>query len=163
MKQMVRAFSTGLLTASIIIGVVFLIEGLPKDQPAEDVAASERIARLEAEGYYVYKEDMEDQVTQLEEEIDQLENQQDTLESDAKEETETEVTTHSFSVEPGMTVPDIVDELLELELIESEDEFITYLQENELTTRLQVGEFELSDQMTAEEIADHLTGTEEEE
>lgn len=161
MKQMVRVFSTGLLTASIIIGVVFLIEGLPKDQPAEDVAASERIARLEAEGYYVYKEDMEDQVTQLEEEIDQLENQQDTLESDAKE--ETEVTTHSFSVEPGMTVPDIVDELLELELIESEDEFITYLQENELTTRLQVGEFELSDQMTAEEIADHLTGTEEEE
>ncbi|SFL82056.1 YceG-like family protein [Gracilibacillus orientalis] len=153
MKQIIRAFSLGLLVAAVIIGVIFYVEKPEQAQSTYTPTINESIKKIEDDGYYVYEEDLEAKVDQLEQEIE--DSQQNTSELEQTDETVVEEAT--IMIESGMTFPEIVDLLDENELISDEDAFVTYMEENELSTFIQTGEFNLNSGMSVEELVNTLT------
>ncbi|SHN11781.1 endolytic transglycosylase MltG [Gracilibacillus kekensis] len=155
MKQFIRAFSLGLFAATIIIGAVYFI-----DKPSVTVSSptlEDSIQQIENEGYYVFEEDMNAKMNELNEQIDELKNNA-THSEQANETAEEQEPEHvSIEIEAGMTMPDIVDLLVENKLIADEENFLNYLEENSLSRYVQIGEFTLNETMSAEEIANTLT------
>lgn len=156
MKQLIRGFSIGLFTATLIAGIVYLLED------NTTATSSEKIEFLQDSGYYIYEEDMSQKVNSLEEQL-ALKEESETEPSAAEEESNgqsgaEEANYQTISIEPGMTLTDIVNILTEEQIISDEEAFIRYLEENELSRYIQVGEFTLHDQMDIEEAASILTG-----
>ncbi|MGN8645484.1 hypothetical protein ACTNEO_07380 [Gracilibacillus sp. HCP3S3_G5_1] len=156
MKQIIRSFSLGLLTAAVIIGVTYFID---KPEPVQTTALpslDESIQEVENNGYYVFDEDLEAKIEAVEQELASLQMVNDQLEAaaQAEEEATEEIT---ISIESGMTMPEIIDLLNENGLISDQDEFITYLEENEMSGYIQTGEFTLQSDMAVEELVTILT------
>ncbi|KAB8128432.1 endolytic transglycosylase MltG [Gracilibacillus oryzae] len=161
MKQIVRAFSLGLLTASLIIGIVYyLAEDRQKDnETVED--GKDILTEAQEQGYFIYDTDMEEKIAALETEIANLsEDQTADQNSDTADK---EVVNFMFRIDQGMKLPQIVDQLEQYNLIDNRNDFITYLEENQLTRLIQPGEFLINNQMSVEEIAAHITKTTEAE
>ncbi|MGP4042359.1 hypothetical protein ACTWP4_20965 [Gracilibacillus sp. D59] len=161
MKQIIRAFSLGLFVAAVIIGFTYYVEEPSPADSTSAVSINETVTSIEEEGYYVYEEDMEQKVNELEQEIKSLESEQgNETDSNSADEhaTNDQPVETTISIEEGMSIPTIVDLLIEKEIITDEDAFITYLEENEISRNIQIGEFTLHDQMEIAEIANILTG-----
>ncbi|WP_208585912.1 endolytic transglycosylase MltG [Gracilibacillus suaedae] len=164
MKQIIRAFSLGLLVAAVIIGVTYYVEKPEQAQSTSSPTIDDSIKLVEDDGYYVYEENLESKVSQLEQEIEELqqntnndpEEPTDEL-GEQTEEAEEEGEETTITIESGMTMPEIVALLDENELIVDENAFISYLEENELTRYIQIGEFNLHRGMSVEELTNIIT------
>lgn len=166
MKQIIRGFSIGLFTATIILGIIYFMDD--SNQTTNTTAStSERINSLNEDGYYVYEEDMSTKVDSLQEQLDEMEETEvqesntDEEENETEEEPEIdEADYQTVSFEAGMTFTDIINVLSDTDIISDEQAFIDYLEENELSRYIQVGEFSLHEEMEIEEIASIITGQE---
>lgn len=159
MKQLIRGFSIGLFTAAILLGVIYFT-----DTEQMNSSTADTVNALEEDGYFVYEQNMAEQVNNLEEKIIELENEEeaqfnnDQVEENAETEDLESVT---ITIEPGMSIQEIINLLTEEEILTDEEAFINYLQEQETSRYIQVGEFTLHKQMNPEEIAAIITGQEE--
>ncbi|MDX8045982.1 hypothetical protein SH601_08270 [Gracilibacillus sp. S3-1-1] len=160
MKVIIRAFSLGLLTASVIIGATYYLDKPEQETPTTSPSIDESIQTLQDNGYFVYDNDLEVKVDELEQEIESLQEVEDNREVTDENAAHEEVT---IAIEEGMTMPDITDFLVDHQLISDTEQFVTYLESNDLTRYIQIGEFTLNSSMTIEEIASAITRQQTEE
>ncbi|MDC3413385.1 hypothetical protein NC797_10670 [Aquibacillus sp. 3ASR75-11] len=148
MKQTVRAFALGLLSATILLSIPFLLDYRSKETTKNNYPSTEQmILALEEDGYNVSKLSSEvvDEETS-EKENDEMDNSGEKVEI-----------SYTLTIEPGMTTNAIVNELFDANVIDDEQAFLTFLAENEYGTKIQPGEFYFNREMTYEEIAIVIT------
>ncbi|WP_035720871.1 endolytic transglycosylase MltG [Gracilibacillus boraciitolerans] len=156
MKQFIRAFSSGLLVAAVILGGVFLLEN--PSASSDNLSTDEKIDQLQKDGYFVYQQNMEEKLSNIEQEVMELKKHSlDSKEENGQSTLEETPVIATITIESGMSITDIVDLLVDQSIISDRDAFISYLKENELSRSIQIGQFTLHDQMNNEEIANMLT------
>lgn len=149
MKQIVQAFSIGILISTLFLsaGHFFFAEKAASVSPLPvELTEKEMIQKLESSGYIVT-------------------TKEETLEDETKTDTETkkEAPEESKSkqltlkIEKGMALSDIVKKINEAEIVEDGDAFSTYMNEQGYSTRIQLGTFDLNSEMSYKEIAKKLT------
>ena len=95
---------------------------------------------------------------ELQARIDQWENDSAQLGSDVADNIETEIMTRFILViEPGMTSPEISEQLVQKDIITDENALNNYLADQGLTNRIQTGEYDLNSTQSIEEIAALIT------
>ncbi|MDG5470810.1 hypothetical protein P6709_03550 [Jeotgalibacillus sp. ET6] len=62
-----------------------------------------------------------------------------------------------LTIEPGMTSPEISQELEEFDIIEDASKLDEYLNNQELTENIQIGKYDVNSSLSIEEIADLIT------
>ncbi|WP_241558791.1 endolytic transglycosylase MltG [Oceanobacillus halophilus] len=182
MKQLVRYFSLGLITAGIVmlVGVYFT-----EKNNAEELSVDQMIPRLEDEGYHVLdnkeyismtintgedkeleKETQEEEDKKEDSEAPELDkgdqdekedSKEESKEEDKKEEQEESAKTVVINVESGMHTSSISDLLEENKIIKESSEFNEYLIDNDYHLKVQLGEVEVSSDMSFYELAEALT------
>ncbi|SDN08051.1 endolytic transglycosylase MltG [Sediminibacillus halophilus] len=158
MKQPIRAFALGLLSAVLVLGVIYYIDGKTAEQKTE-MQVSEMVTQLEAEGYVVKTLD-EIQTEQSEDKTAEGLDEKNEEEKDEENTEEQESMTPAsidLHVEPGMSTEEIIDMLYEAGIIEDKQSFSNYLTEHDYSTGIQTGEFHIEEGMTYQEIAETIT------
>lgn len=180
MKQSIRFFSIGLLTASIVLfGFYYLLKDSnvsTKDVPLEDM-----VSEIESHGYRVITENEFISFT-LNKENDSAKEEKDNKEdkqkkettkkkSDNKKETTTtkkkkkketkdkkdKVVKTKFTTKDGVVTQDIADILYEKKIIKNKKKFLDYLDDNDYSPYVQIGTFEVSSDMSMKELAEIIT------
>ncbi|MEC5422246.1 hypothetical protein QGM71_01930 [Virgibacillus sp. C22-A2] len=175
MKQLIRSFSVGLLTAGIIllIGYYFIDDSSTQ---AEQRSVDSMIIEIEQEGYRVLTEaeyisisvnkdqDNKSTASTIEESMAEKEEEEDEdseaeVEDPPEEETSEQdnTATYTLHIEPGMASSTISSVLAENNIIENAAEFNKYLDEQDYSLKVQIGEFELSSTMSFFELAEAIT------
>ena len=76
MKQLLRVYALGLLTATLICGVYYLFVYEPEIQTVtEDMSENDMIATLEASGHYIYEDDPLASIDDPQQEVDPDDNE----------------------------------------------------------------------------------------
>ncbi|MGM8365138.1 hypothetical protein ACLIBG_06575 [Virgibacillus sp. W0181] len=172
MRQPIRAFSIGLLTASVILLVVFLFF---KDNSVteQQYTMDELKNKVEEKGYRIVSEEeyitlslMEEEELENDNNSEKTETKSDnkadktnkTEEGENKEESVSEESkSYTLKVEPNM-MPHIVSDLLEKnKIIENASELDQYLEEHDISNLIQIGDHQLNSDMTIAEIAEEIT------
>lgn len=180
MKQPIRYFSIGLLTASLIILIVISFFEKGNDQQSEG-SVDEMIATLTDEGYHVLSsseyislsvtgetENSEDpdedeaenspkEEDNEKEEIDEAENADDTNNEEEvveEEDEEEEVHKYTLTIEPNMLGPEVSKLLKKHKIISDDEAFNRYLETEGYAAYLQLGDHKLSSDMSNYEIAE---------
>lgn len=181
MKQPIRSFALGLLSAGILLLVMFYFTNDPKSK-TENMSTDDMIKSVEAEGYHVLteteyisvsvksdenkkstddssqtKEDQKDLTSDESQETETEENTNNEDESDSTTEEDNSTVTYTLTVESGMAPSTISGILAENNIIEKQDKFTQYMEEEGYTTKVQLGDFELTSSMSHYEIAEELT------
>jgi len=158
MKQLLRTYAFGLLTATAIIGIYyFFIEDHSPEVVNLAMTETDMISELESSGYFIYQ--TEPNI------IDQSENnkakQEPTEDEDVNSNTADQDTDETndnldftLTIEPGMSISQIANYLSIANIIDSEAELIDYLVENDYATNIQVGQFNLNQEMSLEEVVE---------
>lgn len=166
MKQLLRTYALGLLTATAIIGIYyFYVMDNDPNSVETDLTEAEMVSSLETAGYYIYETDpvistiadreIEDDLA----EDDQTEDQNSDAEITEENGQDDQVNDHNsfiLTIEPGMTISQVADYLMIANLIESRGEFTSYLVDNNYGTNIQVGQFELNREMSLDEVVDTI-------
>lgn len=158
MKQIVRAFSLGLLTATIILAVAYLIRSEATPETIEvQQSTEEMVAELEQEGYYIFDHDPTekvDETSEFEQEDNSVEDETPSVDEDNDQTSEETISdnTYLLTIEPGMTVSQVAEYLVAANIIDQRDQIINYLIDNDYGTNIQIGEFELNRDMSVEEV-----------
>lgn len=180
MKQPIRYFSIGLLTASLIILIVVNFFDKP-DNHVNEGSVDEMIATLKDKGYHVLSSSeyislsvpAEPEEDQEEHDVDADETENNTTEEDSNEaqiedepevedadDTEVEETEnvheYTLTIEPNMLGPTISQLLNANNIIDDTDKFNRYLETEGYAPYLQLGEYELSSDMSHYEIAEKI-------
>ncbi|MCZ0704055.1 hypothetical protein J2T56_002297 [Natronobacillus azotifigens] len=171
MKQVLRAFALGLITATLLLGVIYLLEDEVEPEIIETTLSNEEmIQQLEQEGYSISEESMyddsiyEDSATDADIDQDNISDENHENEDTSTDEDESTYTTddheqdnnnvYILTIEPGMTVSQVAEYLVAAGIIENRTEFIDYLAVNNYGTNIQVGQFELIRTMSLAEVAE---------
>lgn len=148
MKQLIRTFSLGLMTATLIAGATYLYFPESTSQEPEALSSKEMIMQLENEGYHVLDEDEYTAHTKA-------------VEKKAEESSENEqpasITSYAIDIVSGSTSPDISQKLEKANIIESASEFDQFMKEKEYSRYIQIGQVTLTSDMSYEEIAEAIT------
>ncbi|MUV39630.1 uncharacterized protein JNUCC1_03514 [Lentibacillus sp. JNUCC-1] len=183
MKQPIRIFSIGLITAGLIMLVVYMFNDSEAVQ--EELTTDEMIAHLKKENMRVIPEDeyialsvdkssqtkeadtdtsgkTEDEETNSDDQDQSSETESDDTEQnkdkeDAEKEERASSKSFSFTIEPGMSSRDISTTLENKGIIDDAEAFNAYLQENDYSMLIQIGTFEVKSSMSAYELAETLT------
>ncbi|WP_182199582.1 endolytic transglycosylase MltG [Paraliobacillus salinarum] len=151
MKQIIRAFASGLLLASVIIGIIYFLETDAKEEnKPETISIEEMKQTLESEGYTVSTEESKEKTNEKNADTNKQpqENDKTTGNKESKE-----IRIYTLTIESGMTISEVSDALAEAKIIKDSTSFVSYLQDNGYGTAIQIGKFELTDRMTLEQIA----------
>lgn len=150
MKQMMRAFSIGVLVSTLLLaaGYFFLMEERTAAEPVASVPTEkEMISQLEKNGYTVTL------VTE-----DDVEPEEETSEINEEQQEKQEKEELNIQIKKGMTLSDIVNKLEKSHIVEDGEAFSIYMNEQGYSTRIQLGTFTLHEEMSYKEIASQLTG-----
>lgn len=163
LKQFIRAFALGLIVAGGILGVTYYL-----DTPTASMDEAAMKKELTNNGYFIYEEKMNSEITDLQYEIAILENRLSELEntdnpsmedeSSEDEAIDDEAELITIEIMEGMQVADVTQLLLNTGIIDDQASFITTLEESERSRYIQVGSFELSPNMSEQEIVSIITG-----
>ncbi|WP_186575780.1 hypothetical protein [Aquibacillus kalidii] len=175
MKQILRAFSLGILSACIVMLITYY---LGHDEKQIELTTNEMIQKLESEGYFITKKSVEetetDQNQSNQESAEKKEENQPEVEEEPNREEQPEIeedpkveedpkaiekdepATYTLRIEPGMSLATIVQMLHAAKIIEDPNEFSAFLEENNYSTKVQIGEFNLTSDMTHEEVAETI-------
>lgn len=158
-KKNTRAFAFGIIVAVLIISTYFFIV---KKEPAEKALTEETAKQLlEEKGYHVLTG--EEHSSLLKKDQTEIEDtapaDEDETESnnEAEQVEEPSAKTIILQISSGMKLDEIADTLEKFEIINSSEEFISYMVENNHSTKLQLGDFEINAKMSHEEIAKIIT------
>ncbi len=180
MKQPIRSFAFGLLSAGILLLVMFYFTNDPKNK-TENMSTDDMIKSVEAKGYHVLTETeyisvsvnsdenkkstdnssqtKEDQKDSTSDESQEAKAKKNTNEekNDSTTEEDNSTVTYTLTVESGMAPSTISGILAENNIIENQDNFTQYMEEEGYTTKVQLGDFELKSTMSHYELAEELT------
>lgn len=157
MKQNVRSYSLGLLTATIILAIVYFINDDEQEETTAAITTEEAIEQVENDGYFVYEEERSMTEVEPDTELNEPEETTDAGDEDGATET-SETDSVTIVIEGGMGIIDILALLEENDLLDDRQAFLDYLEQNDLSRSIQAGEFEVSTSATPEEVADTVTG-----
>src|SRR5690625_2985467 len=180
MKQPIRYFAIGLLTASLLLFIAYYF--FKPDAQTATESVDDMIIAIEDEGYRAVTEseyislavsdeasdeqsENEDEESQDEEkkEDDETENKENKdqdsgdKEEQEKEEEEEETTTYTLVIEEGMVSPTVSDLLEDNDIIENSTDLNSYLEDEGYSEYIQLGEFDLTSDMSIAEIAKEIT------
>lgn len=171
MRQQIRFFALGLLTAALLIYAFYVLSDETNVQ-VENIPTDTLVSQLESDGYRVITEeefidysfyqeekknndhgkntDKEDdkEVNEMEEQVEEENNDEEEVE---------EVTSITLSVTQGDVSQDIAEVLKDEGMIEDEFEFVQYLEDNDYSPYIQLGTFEVTSDMDLKEIAETIT------
>ena len=172
MKQPIRYFSIGLLTASLIILIIVYFFDKP-DNHANEGSVDEMIATIKDEGYHVLSssEYISLTVAEVPEEDNDVDVDADVTKNNETEEDSNEAQTendpkvedteepeeaheYTLTIEPNMLGPTISQLLEDNNVIDDADEFNRYLETEGYAPYLQLGDHDVSSDMTLYEIAE---------
>ncbi|MFB4166478.1 hypothetical protein [Virgibacillus sp. JSM 102003] len=180
MKQPIRSFALGLLSAGILLLVMFYFTNDPKSK-TENMSTDDMIKNVEAKGYHVLTESeyisvsvTSDENKKSTDDSSKTKEDQKGSGSDESQETETgentkneknnstsekdnRTVTYTLTVESGMAPSTISGILADNDIIKDQDKFTQYMEEEGYTTKVQLGDFELTSKMSHYEIAEKLT------
>ncbi len=148
MKQVLRSFAIGILTATIILGVIYYMNiQQTSTKETNELSTAQMKQELESQGYTVSTKsgttDKEQTTTQTDEETDTNDEENESM----------DIYTYILTIESGMTISSVASSLVEGNILEESTSIIEYLRENNYGTNIRVGQFELTSDMTLEEIA----------
>lgn len=182
MKQSIRFFSIGLLSASIVLlGFYFLFDG--SKASSKDVPLEEMIEEIEASGHRVVtekefiaytinsdKEVASDQDSDKKEEKssdkkdnkkkdDKKDDKKDKKKDkkDKKDKKEDEVIKAKIKTDSGVVSQDIAEKLVNEKIIDDGDKFAKYLDDNDYSAYIQIGTFKVNSDMSDKELAKVFT------
>lgn len=153
MKQILRSFAIGLLTATLIFGITFLLEDKnTRATESKELTIEELQQQLEEKGYYVSKEA---EATESNQEKNTTTTEKDT-EEDVQDSTPKEIRIYMLEITSGMTISEVADALETADIISDSAELITFLQENDYGTNIQIGDYEITSEMSLQNIAETI-------
>lgn len=175
MKQPIRYFAIGLLTASLVLLIVVSFVDKP-DTDITELSVEELSEALQEKGYHALPSDeyislsMNKQPEEEEEQKDkdkdkdkdekqdkeEEEKEAEDKEADKKDEEQSDVQKYTLNIEPNMLGPTISKLLKEHKIIDDEDAFNRYLETEGYAGYIQLGEHELSSDMSDFEIAEKI-------
>ncbi|GAA0443294.1 hypothetical protein GCM10008983_20610 [Lentibacillus halophilus] len=163
MKQPIRFFALGLLTAGIIMLAVFYFSNDKPNNPARSTEAL--IQKIESNGYHVMTEseyisasvrsdENNKNGTNAGNNQDDNTNDKDSQENESKS---NQTNTYTLTIESGTASSTISNTLQEHNIIENADAFSTYMENEGYSKLVQLGTFELNSDMSHNEIAEAIT------
>ncbi|HLR40115.1 MAG TPA: hypothetical protein VK091_00470 [Virgibacillus sp.] len=159
MKQPMRYFSIGLLTASVILLLSFYFFD-NSTTGTDDLPVEEMIEAIKADGYHVVSE-KEYIALSVNDEDDNKANDKkedkDKNEEDKKQEEESDKKTYTINIKSGMLPSEISEILAENDIIKDADKFDQYLEKEEYSPYIQLGKHKLNSEMSTKEVAEALT------
>lgn len=187
MKQSIRFFSIGLLTASIVLLGFYFLFGNSKAS-SKDVPLEEMIEEIESTGHRVVteKEFIAYTINNEEKEVDKEDSAKEKKESSDKKETKkTDDKTDkkdkkedkdkkdkkdkdkkddkkvkaTITTDDGVVTQEIADKLVEENIIKDKEkqEFLDYLDDNDYSPYIQIGKFKVDSEMSMKELAETFT------
>ncbi|HLQ74060.1 MAG TPA: hypothetical protein VK125_07495 [Bacillota bacterium] len=180
MKQPLRYFSMGLLAASVVLIIIFIvISNMGSDK--NKMTTDEMIDALTDDGYRVLTDsdymtlalsgEQNDEEEDAKEENDE-ENKDDAAEeneesdeeaseddSDSEEDSDeqTKKTEYTINIKENMLAPEISKVLKENKIINDADKFTKYLEDEGFSQYIQLGKHEVNNEMSERELAKALT------
>lgn len=181
MKQPLRYFSIGLLTATVILVIVFLLINNTGDNKNK-MTTDEMIDALKEDGYRVLTDSdymtlaLSGEQTEEEEDADADAEAEDKEEaddesseesSDEKEESdeddaedadeESDKITYTINIKENMYVPEVTKLLEEKKIISDADKFTKYLEDEGFAEYIQLGKHDVDNKMSERELAKAIT------
>ncbi|NLI68262.1 MAG: endolytic transglycosylase MltG [Bacilli bacterium] len=179
MKITVRAFSLGLLTASVILFIMYFITD-DSSQAVEELTVEQLAEALEEKGYRTITEDeyISFSVYQDEKKIAEKESEKNNKQTDKtdtndkkvnedagnKEEKEKEEENEKeqpkeikVKVESGFVSKDIAEILKDEGIIDETSKFVKYMEDNGYSPYIQIGTFTVHSEMSLKELAETFT------
>ncbi|TRM12714.1 endolytic transglycosylase MltG [Lentibacillus cibarius] len=156
MKQPIRFFALGLLTAGIICLVAFYLFDANQEKP--ELSTKEMVKKVESEGYHVLTESEYISVSVQSDEADTDSNDNNNEQNSRSDDTtENNSETYTLTVESGMTPSNISETLAQNNIIDDADEFTQYMENEGYSKLVQLGEFKLTSAMSRHDIAEVIT------
>ncbi|WP_164668605.1 endolytic transglycosylase MltG [Virgibacillus doumboii] len=182
MKQPVRSFALGLLTAGIILFITFYFTN-DSEEEKENMSIKDMIASVESEGYHVLT-DSEYMSVSMQSDKNENTNEEDNPGSqkeqeksaddnnqkkDKKSEENTDsqkkdptsekedIITYTLTVESGMSSIKISNILMDNGIVDDAENFNRYLEDQGYSTKVQLGEYEVTSKMSHYDIATLIT------
>ena len=187
MKQSIRFFSIGLLTASIVLLGFYFLFGNSKAS-SKDVPLEEMIEEIESTGHRVVTEkefiaytinneekevDKEDSAKEKKESSDKKEIKKTDDKADKKDKKEDEdkkdkkdkdkkddkKVKATITTDDGVVTQEIADKLVDENIIKDKEkqEFLDYLDDNDYSPYIQIGKFKVDSEMSMKELAETFT------
>ncbi len=175
MKQSIRFFSIGLLTASLLLlGFYYFLND---SAASSDIPVEEMIAEIESNGHRVITEkefiaytinnetevdsDQESKKDDKKEKSSNKKKSNDKKNSSKdkkkKEDKKDEIIKAKFTTKDGVVTQEVADILVDEKIIDDRQKFVEYLDDNDYSSYLQVGTFEVTSDMSMKEIAEVIT------
>jgi len=186
MKLAIRYFSIGLLTASIVLFIMYLIVD-DTSQAIEDLSVEELATALEDKGYRtitqdefisysVYRDEQKEAEEKKESEKaksnkaskddskDKVEEKEEKNRTDEKkqetkkdEKEKKKPKTATITVKEGSVTQDIGKELEKEGIVKDANEFVKYMEDNDYSSRIQIGKFKVNSDMSLKQLAETFT------
>lgn len=174
MKQPIRFFSIGLITASIVVFIVITLVDKPETTIQDNMNIDEMIESIKDEGYHVLssseyislsakKEENEDDQNTNKETNNNKDNNADTekdkekpSEKENEENEEDQATSYTLEIKQNMLGPEISELLAKNKIIGNADDFNRYLETEGYAPYIQLGTFKLKSDMNNNKIAEKI-------
>jgi|SRR5699024_5793148 len=187
MKQSIRFFSIGLLTASLLMLGLYLFDD-SAEESIETIPVDDMIVKVEEEGYRVitddefisyslYAEEAKDEEAEQADETSDKKTTKKTKDkksdnSDKKEKNKKKSTKDKkkkdkkkkekdkkvkFTIKEGYVTSDIADLLIEKKVIDDRQKFIDYMEDNDYSPSIQLGTFEVKSDASLKDLAETIT------
>lgn len=176
MKQSIRFFSIGLLTASIVLlGFYFLFDN--STASTKDIPLEEMIEEIESTGHRVVTEkefiaytinseddgesnkDSDKEKKESSDKKDDKKKNDDKEKSEKKDKKDDTKVKATIKTDDGVVTQDIADMLVEEKIIKDKEkqEFLDYLDDNDYSPYIQIGKFKVDSNMSMKELAEAFT------
>ncbi|MYL47955.1 hypothetical protein GLV98_00595 [Halobacillus litoralis] len=147
MKQWIRSYALGLLTAVLVFSISYWNTGDTSSKVVKkEYETEELIQQLESEGYQTLTMD----------EWNTL-KARDSKEVSTRTSPKDPVTTFSMDIVSGTTTNDISEKLIQANIIEDAAEFESFMKDNDYSRYIQIGQATLNSGMSLQEIAEAIT------
>src|SRR5690625_751978 len=162
MKQPIRYFSIGLLTASVVLLLAFYFFDNSTTN-TDDLPVEEMIEAIKADGYHVVSEKEYIALSVNDEDDNKANDKKDDKNKDKneedkeKQEEESDKKTYTINIKSGMLPSEISEILAENDIIKDADKFDQYLEKEEYSPYIQLGKHKLNSEMSTKEVAEALT------
>ncbi|MGM7681571.1 hypothetical protein ACSVDA_05380 [Cytobacillus sp. Hm23] len=160
-KQSLRAFSSGLITATTVLGSIYFITPSSEQSILETRRTADHVVP-ESEELKAEIKLLKDQVKEQSLIIQEYESSENVISEDNNSTNQHEpqsepIRIYHLQVDTGMTSSEISSILEEAKIISNGKELQQYFMDQKLTRQIQVGKFEVSSNMTIKNIVSLLT------
>lgn len=171
MKEPIRYFALGLITASIILFIVMMLNNNPMTQKDVELDTNEMIDIIKKEGYHVLTsseyikittkndihEDEEINIETNNQEAEDKKQKDNNTNKDSEKKKELEINSYTIVIKDKMAATKISELLEKNKIITDAKTFSTYLEKEKLIPLIKPGKYDLKSDMNHSEIAKNIT------